>query len=57
MKEKRQITPIDIREVFEKGKKDKSSVVRGLTKTAEFLWDTGIILGEAVANVPEQRKK
>lgn len=56
MKENKQIMPIDIRDAFEKGKKDKNPIVRGLTKTAEFLWDTGTILGEALANVPEQRK-
>ena len=56
MTEKKQIKPVDVREVFEKGKKNQNPIVRGITYTAEYLWDTGMILGDALANVPEQRK-
>jgi len=56
MTEKKQIKALDVREAFEKGKNNKNIVVRGLTRTVEFFWDTGMILGEALAKMPEERK-
>jgi len=56
MTEKKQIKSLDVRETFKKGKNDKNVFVRGMTKAAEYVWDTGLILGKALADVPEQRK-
>lgn len=47
---------LDVRIAFENGKKSSSLVVRGATRAAEYLWDSGILLGEALANVPKKRK-
>ncbi|HWS49156.1 MAG TPA: hypothetical protein VN174_03865 [Candidatus Methanoperedens sp.] len=46
----------DIRATFEKGKQSDKAFVRLAAKAAEELWNTGIILGKALADIPEKRK-
>ena len=47
---------LDIRIAFEKGKKSKNPIIYRVTRVAEYLWDTTVILGEALADVPKRRK-
>jgi len=46
-------TEIDIRKIFKELKSNESPVVRTIGKTAEYVWDTGIILGAAVREPKE----
>ena len=48
---KKEKAQIDVRELFDRGKASNNPVVRGATKVAEFLWDTPVILGGAVADI------
>lgn len=56
MSKEKQIKVFDIRKAFEKGKNNTNPIVRVTTKIGEYIWDTGIILGNALTNVPEKRK-